>query len=85
MRQQRLRSVREPAISMAATGRRRAGVLAGLSHLRPGEVAIGAAPAGAVALRWPRLGRQRRRASRQSLLIGHEPRRRHPAAIGLAA
>jgi len=55
LRQQRLRRVRDPAISLVATGAAAAGVLAGLSNLHPGEIAIGAGAAGAIALRWPRL------------------------------
>ncbi len=54
-RQQRLRRVREPAISLAATGLAAAAVLSGLSTLHAGEVAIGAGAAGAIAVRWPRL------------------------------
>jgi hypothetical protein len=54
-RQERLRRVREPAISLAATGLATAGVLSGLSNLHAGEVAAGAGAAGAIALRWPRL------------------------------
>jgi hypothetical protein len=55
IRRQRLRKVRDPAVSAAATGLAAAGVLAGLSHLRPLEIAIGAGASGAIALRWPRL------------------------------
>ena len=55
LRQQRLRRIREPAISFAATGAAAAGVLMGLSNLRAGEIAVGAVAAGAIALRWPRL------------------------------
>ncbi len=55
-RQQRLRKIREPALSMGATGAAAACVLVGLGHLRPLEIAVGAGAAGAVALRWPRLG-----------------------------
>ena len=54
-RQQRLRRVREPAISLVATGLAAAAVLGGLSNLHAGEIAIGAGAAGATALRWPRL------------------------------
>jgi len=55
LRQQRLRRIREPAISFAATGVAAAGVLMGLSNLRAGEIAVGAVAAGAIALRWPRM------------------------------
>jgi hypothetical protein len=55
LRQQRVRRIREPMISLLATGLATAGVLIGLSHLGPGEIAIGAGAAGAIALRWPRL------------------------------
>jgi hypothetical protein len=54
-RQQRLRRVREPAISLIATGLAAAGVLSGLSNLHAAEITIGAGAAGAIALRWPRL------------------------------
>lgn len=56
LRQQRLRRIGEPTISLAATGLAAAGVLSGLSHLAPAEVAVGAVTAGLVALRWPRAG-----------------------------
>ncbi len=55
LRQKRFRRVREPMTSLVATGAGAAGVLAGLSHLHPEEIAIGAGAAGAIALRWPRL------------------------------
>ena len=55
LRQKRLRRVREPVTSLLATGLAAAAVLAGMSHLRPAEVAVGAVAAGAIALRWPRL------------------------------
>jgi len=54
-RQQRLRRVRDPVISFAATGAAAAAVLMGLSNLHAGEIAVGAVAAGAIAIRWPRL------------------------------
>lgn len=85
MRQHRLRRVREPATSMVATGLAAAAVLAGLSHLRPAEVAIGAVASGAVALRWPRLGATIVAVTAVAL-IGHvSPGAAVLAALGLAA
>jgi len=55
LRQQRLRRVRDPVISLTATSLAAAGVLLGLSTLHAGEIAIGAVAAGAIGLRWPRL------------------------------
>jgi len=56
VRQERVRKVRDPVISAAATGAATAGVLAGLGHLSVAETLIGAGASGAIALRWPRLG-----------------------------
>jgi hypothetical protein len=56
VRRQRVRKVRDPVVSLAATGAAAAGVLSGLGHLAPIEIALGAGAAGAIALRWPRLG-----------------------------
>jgi hypothetical protein len=55
VRQERIRKIRDPLVSAGASGAAMAGVLAGLGHLQPGEVLVGAGTAGAIALRWPRL------------------------------